>query len=127
MNYQLAILNEAKRRGWKPPLSPDQMRTCALAVRSPREKVAAVLKSTESYAATSLGLRRVPLQIYNVRKSTCERNECGSFGTLSNGSGVCHRCGCNGKMLNSKWLDPNQKCPAGLWGPHEAEVNNAAQ
>lgn len=113
MNYEVAIYRLLAEWGVNPyrVTSTIYMRA-AIAVRP---DVATLLKdaakASMSLVGTSTGVLTLPPEIEAGRETQCRTNECGRFGTLSDGEPVCHACSCAGAFLRSKWKNPLVACP----------------
>lgn len=113
MNYQTAILEEYRRRGWHPArVSLAQQREVALYVRTMPAKIRDAARAAGSIAATSLGFLLVPDKVFEARQAQCKSNECGSYSETLDGQPVCNRCGCSGRGLLAKQHDQRMACPA---------------
>ncbi len=58
---------------------------------------------------------RISVEDEKKNVDVCAACPDGKYRVLSDGAPVCEACGCSGKFLKSKWIDPAQKCPNGHW------------
>lgn len=97
------------------PVPPEAYAKAALAVRTPKEIVTDGSRLVRAHTARALRILQVEPKQATENMAVCQRNECGSYGTLANGDPVCHRCNCSGKRLAMKTKTKGEVCPAGLW------------
>lgn len=61
-----------------------------------------------------LGLRVLP-DTAASNKAICEACPSGKFTALADKSPSCLACGCSGRFLIGKWVDPSGVCPLNHW------------
>lgn len=111
-DHQLAMIAEAKKRGWDPArLSPSQHKILQLHVRSIAQKLGDGTRAMVSRGLTTLSLRVVSKITAEGNATKCRTNSCGKYRKFPDGREACDACGCSGKWLQSKWRDANEKCP----------------
>jgi hypothetical protein len=114
---QQKIVAIARRYGLNPgSLTTDQYTRFSLMAREGlRAKVDAAASALSSVARTRLlGMRVVP-EVAASNKAKCEACPDAAFSVLADGAPACGQCGCSGRLLISKWVDPHGECPQGHW------------
>ena len=114
---QQKIFENARRYGLDPTkLTETQyLRFSLMARESFREKIDAATSALGSVARTKLlGLKVTP-EVSAANKEKCLQCPSNAYRTLADGSPSCGECGCAGRFLINKWVDPNGECPKGYW------------
>jgi len=114
---QQKILELAKRYGVRASdLTEAQYLKFSLMARETfKEKVDAATSALGSMARTKvLGLKVLP-EVAAANKEKCINCPSNAYKVLADGSPSCGKCGCAGRFLINKWVDPNGECPEGHW------------
>jgi hypothetical protein len=117
MNRQVDIIRQLQRMGKDPsgPIDQADYDKARLAIRKNSEIAKDAARMFRARTEKMVRLMQVPDSKAIENLTVCRSNECGSYGRLSNGLEVCHRCNCTGKDLHNKAANRREKCPAGLW------------
>ena len=114
---QQKIVEIARRYGLNPgALTTEQYTRFSLMAREGlKAKVDAASAALGSVARTKLLGIKVTPEVAAANKSKCEACPSGAYSVLKDGAPACGECGCSGRLLISKWVDPRGECPRGLW------------
>jgi hypothetical protein len=114
---QQRIFQLARQYGLNPTsLTTEQYtRFSLLAREGVKAKVDAAASAVSSVARTRLLGMRVTPEVAAANKAKCEACPNGAYSVLADGAPVCGECGCSGRLLISKWVDPRGECPKGHW------------
>lgn len=116
MDMQLKILELAKKRGWDPTnLSATQYTVLSIEARTIAELARDAARAGASLVRTRLVGIRIRPELAEANRRECESNACGKFRRLSDTRAACDACNCQSELLESKWMDPNERCPLGRW------------
>lgn len=116
-SIQQKIVEIARRYGLNPgDLTTEQYTRFSLMAREGvKAKVDAAASAAGSVARTKLLGMRVTPEVAAANKATCEACPDGAYSVLKDGASACGECGCSGRLLISKWVDPRGECPKGHW------------
>lgn len=114
---QQKIVEIAHRYGLNPgSLTTEQYTRFSLMAREGlRAKLDAATSAISSVARTKLLGMKVAPEVAASNKEKCESCPSNRYSVLADGASACGACGCSGRMLISKWVDPNGYCPEGYW------------
>jgi len=107
------ILKICEERGVNPAhLNESRYRQLSLlAYRRLGKAGKAIASATSSVARTKLGMR-VSEEVREQNRQTCLECPHDKYAVLArDGSSACRACGCVGRMLEVKWMDPKEHCP----------------
>lgn len=114
---QQKIVQLARQYGLNPGnLTTEQYTRFSLMARTTvREKIEAATAAGASLARTRLLGMKVTPEVAASNKAVCEKCPDKQYRMLADNSPACGACGCSGRFLISKWVDPMQACPKGHW------------
>lgn len=109
--YSLLLAKELKKRGLRASdLKPAELASIAARAMGPAKAVRGGFDAAVSVARTKVLGIRVPLEVIEARREGCRSNVCGFYSEGRNGSIICRKCGCFGRLMQAAIEDPNQSC-----------------
>lgn len=110
--YELAVYRYCKANR-KPPtaLTDDELHQLALESKTFSQKyLQDGPRALVSRSMTELGLRNVPLPVFEERRNRCMSQKCGRSMVSANGNVVCMVCGCSGQWMIGAMRDTEEEC-----------------
>lgn len=120
----LAVLKLAKKKGIN-PTKIGKVRFANLALEAQGgvgAKARAAARAVGSRVRTGILQQFVPAAKSSANEAACMACPHGALERLKDGTPACVACGCQGKFIKSKWMDPNEYCPLTVSGKRVVDV-----